>query len=266
MLRAPRPALRLALLCAAAVLGAAPAACQQRAAAPAAGLRVSRVSSGGAEYLVAEADMRRVRLRMLSAGPRLRTLRHAEGVVATNGERLLLAVNGGLFDEGRPIGLHVEDGRTIRPLDLTARPPSPAKAGNYYFLPNAVLYQDRQGHVAIRDARLARGRADAVRDGLQSGPALLLGGVVHPIARPANRGAPHARRIAACVLSPDRLTIVFAEGPTTFPQLTAFLQQRLGCRDAVFLDAEITGIYLPSARVDLPARSFAGVLTLTERR
>jgi uncharacterized protein YigE (DUF2233 family) len=245
------------------LLASLPAGGQPRRGPPDAALRVSTVAYGGAEYRVAQADMRRVRLRMLSRGAGLQSLHDAESAVRPHRERLLLAANGGLFDDGAPIGLHFEDGRRVRPLNLAPVPPVASKAGNFYYLPNAVLYQDRAGRVAIRDARLVRGREAQVRDGLQSGPALLLNGVVHRVARAPNRGVPHGRRLAACVLAPTRLAIVFAEGSTTFGQLTAFLQRRLGCRDAVFLDAEITGIYVPGSGIDVEPAAFSGVLALT---
>jgi uncharacterized protein YigE (DUF2233 family) len=263
------PLLLLAFLslaaAAAGLLASLPADGQPRQAGQASPLKMSTVSYAGAEYLVAEADMPRVRMRMLS-GAGLRSLHDAEAAARSHGERLLLAANGGLFDLGAPIGLHYEDGRPVRPLNLARVPPASGKPGNFYYLPNAVLYQDRAGRVAIRDSRQMAGHEDRVRDGLQSGPALLLDGGVHSVARPPNRGAPHARRLAACVPSPTRLVIVFAERPTTFPQLAGFLQRRLGCRDAVFLDAEVTGIYVPGGNVDVAPSSFAGVLTLTGTR
>jgi uncharacterized protein YigE (DUF2233 family) len=91
----------------------------------------------------------------------------------------------------------------------------------------------------------------------------VLGGVVHPVARPPNRGVPHANRVAACVLGPRELAIVFVRQPSTFPQLARFLLGRLGCRDAVFLDGNVPGLYVPGHGIDLAPSSLAGILTLT---
>jgi uncharacterized protein YigE (DUF2233 family) len=248
---------------AAAVIGlfaSLPADGQRQAAGGTPPMEVATIRHGGIDYLVAEADMRRVRLRMLTG---LRSLHDARSRVPP-GERLLLAMNGGLFDAGRPIGLHVEDGRTVTQLNLATRPPSPDKAGNFYYLPNAVLYQTAAGEVFIRESPTMRGRTAQVRDGLQSGPALLLHGRVHRIAGPKNPGVPHERRLAACVLSPARLAIVYAQGATTFGQLTRFLRDGLRCHNALFIDAGLTGIYVPG-HADVAARSFAGVLALSTR-
>ena len=212
------------------------------------------VRSGSAEFVVARADMRRARLRMLSRDGGAQSFADAERALRERGERLLLATNGGLFHDGAPIGLHVEDGRAVRPLNLDTAPPPGHRPGNFYYLPNAVLFQDRSGDVTIRDARRMRGRTEAVRDGLQSGPALLLDGAAHRVARPPNRGVPHASRSAACVVNPRELLIVFAPDPTTFPQLTRFLAAQ-GCRDAVFLDANVPGIYAPGHGIDIPESS-----------
>ncbi len=225
------------------------------------GISVRRETFEGAAWIVVRADMHRVRLRMLSAGGAIGSYRQAADALRHRGERMLLATNGGLFDGG-PIGLHVEDGRTVHALNLDTMPPTGQKPGNFYYLPNAVLYQDRTGNVAIRDARRMRGRESFVRDGAQSGPALLLDGAMHRVARPPNRGVAHRNRLAACVTGPRELVIVFARQPTTFPQLARFLAG-LGCRDAVFLDANVPGMYAPGERVDVPPQSFAGILTLT---
>ncbi|HYW08724.1 MAG TPA: phosphodiester glycosidase family protein [Longimicrobium sp.] len=248
-----------AALLAAAVVGGGSAPVGQ----PDGALVVRTVRFGGATYLVAEADMRRVKLRMLHRGGAITSYGAAEAALRARGERMLLATNGGLFHGGLPIGLHYEDGARVTPLDLDTRPPPGRGGGNYYSLPNAVLFQDRAGRVAIRESTRMRGLTGSVRDGLQSGPALLLDGDVHRIARSPNVGVPHDRRAAACVLGGETLVIVFARGRTTFPQLARFRREELRCRDALFLDANVPGIYLPGRGVNIPPIDFAGILALT---
>ena len=254
---AVRALLALAGVAAGAVLASRPSA------APAQegdGLVVRTITFEGDSAIVARADMRRVRMRMLSRGDGIRSYAQAGDVLRRRGQRMLLATNGGLFAD-QPIGLHVEDGRVVRPLNLDASPPAGQLPGNFYYLPNAVLWQDRAGAVHLRDSRRMRGRTAEVRDGLQSGPALLLDGAMHRVARPPNRGVAHANRSAACVTGPHELVIVFVPRPSTFPQLARFLS-RLGCRDAVFLDGNVPGLLVPG-RIDLPPTSFEGILTLT---
>jgi len=230
------------------------------------GLVVRTVRFGGATYLVAEADMRRVKLRMLHRGGAIASYGAAEAALRARGERMLLATNGGLFHAGLPIGLHYEDGVSVRPLDLDTRPPPGQGGGNYYSLPNAVLFQDRAGRVGIRESPRMTGLIRSVRDGLQSGPALLLNGVVHPIAGASNKGKLHDRRTAACTRDAETLVIVYARSRTTFPQLARFLHEELRCRDALFLDANVPGIYLPGRGVNIPPVEFAGILALTVQR
>lgn len=237
--------------------------CRDAPADPSSPLRVRTMGFEGAEFIVADADMGRVRLRMLSRGAEVRSLRDAEAVLRRRGERALLVTNGGLFNAGAPLGLQVEDGRVVRPLRAGSTPAAGENPGNFFYLPNAVLFQDRTGRVAIRESSRMAGREGEVRDGLQSGPALLLGGRVHPIAAPPNRGRAHDRRSAACVSASGRLSIVFARTPTTFPQLARFLV-KLGCRDATFLDANVTGLYIPGHGVSIREEDFAGVLVLAE--
>lgn len=237
--------------------------CRDQPSDPASPVRVRTLRFEGAEFMVADADMRRVRLRMLSRGAEVRSLRDADAVLRRRGERALLITNGGLFNAGAPLGLQVENGRVVRPLRTGSTPAAGENPGNFFSLPNAVLFQDRAGRVSIRESSRMVRREGEVRDGLQSGPALLLGGRVHRIAAPPNRGRAHERRSAACVSTPGRLSIVFARTPTTFPQLARFLGT-LGCRDATFLDANITGLYIPREGISIREEDFAGVLVLAE--
>ncbi|HEX8432813.1 MAG TPA: phosphodiester glycosidase family protein [Longimicrobium sp.] len=230
------------------------------------GLVVRTVRFEGATYLVARADMRRVKLRMLHRGGAINSYAAAEAALRARGERMILATNGGLYHAGLPMGLHYEDGARVTPLDLDTRPPPGRGGGNYYSLPNAVLFQDRAGRVAIRESSRMRGLTGSVRDGVQSGPALLLDGATHRIARPPNVGVAHDRRAAACMTDGQTLMIVFARTRTTFPQLARFLRDELRCRDALFLDANVPGIYLPGRGVNIPPVDFAGILTLTVPR
>src|SRR5690348_2050733 len=134
---APRVGLAFAAAVAGAMLGS------RTSAAPAQegdGLVVRTMAFEGDSAIVAREDMRRVRLRMLSRGDGIRSYAQAGDVLRRRGERMLLATNGGLFADA-PIGLHVEDGREIRPLNLDASPPAGQLPGNFYYLPNAVLWQ-----------------------------------------------------------------------------------------------------------------------------
>lgn len=226
-------------------------------------IAVDTVRFEGVDFVVVRADMRRARLRMMLRGDSLRSYRDAERLLRARGERMLLATNGGLFDERGPLGLHREDGRTVTPLDLRADPGPGERDGNFFYLPNAVLYQDTTGAVAVRESRRMGGRVEAVRDATQSGPALLLDGATHWLARPPHQGRRHEDRLAACVTDARTLLVVFVRRGTTFPQLTRFLRTRLGCRDAVFLDGNVPGMYLPGRGMDAPPDDFRGVLALT---
>ncbi len=80
------------------------------------------------------------------------------------GERLLFAANAGIYDRKfAPLGLYVENGRTVVPLNLAHGNPA---AGNFSLLPNGVFAIYPDGHAAVRTSAAfkADGKTAAVGD------------------------------------------------------------------------------------------------------
>lgn len=161
----------------------------------------------------------------------------------------LAATNAGIFAKNyRAVGLHVEAGETLVPLDLEEG------AGNFYLKPNGVFWIDDAGaHVASSDHYRPTG---TVRLATQSGPLLLDGGVRHPAFQDESKN----RKLRSGVgVNGSTVHLAISEGDVRFAELAA-LFTALGCEDALYLDGVIS--VLDQHKGDPPSGRFAGFLVV----
>lgn len=156
--------------------------------------------------------------------------------LAAQGERLLFAMNAGMYHpDRRAVGLYLERGQQLAPLVTRAGP------GNFGMLPNGVfcIGPDR---LRVIESRRFAAKAPACRYATQSGPMLLIGGELHPRFLPDSSSRAIRNGVG---VSPDgrRAWFVISDRPVTFYEMAIFLRDRLGVRDALYLDGSISKLY-----------------------
>jgi len=151
------------------------------------------------------------------------------------GRSLVFAMNAGMYGEDlKPIGLYVEDGRTLKKANRRDGP------GNFHLKPNGVFFVDGQtGGVMETEAFLAGGLSP--RFASQSGPMLVVEGAIHP--KFSADGTSLQRRNG--VGSPDPNTLVFAisESYVNFHSFARLFRDHLDCSNALFLDGSISSLH-----------------------
>ena len=183
----------------------------------------------------------RQRLRTYWLGADEQPMRHFNalaGYAKKSQETLVFATNGGMFEaDHSPVGLYVEHGRTLHPLDTTAAAP-----GNFYLQPNGVFWVDTSGRGHVTPT--ADFRLDAAVDfATQSGPMLLIDGATHDAFR---QNSPNALvRSGVGVLPDGRVHLAMSRGPVSFYAFADYFR-RLGCRDALYLDGVVSRVYDPA--------------------
>lgn len=230
---------------------------------PASGVTVRALDHGGATFDAVVIDLRRARLRLVgqTLGPSaVRTFAGLDAWVEGEGERVVVATNAGLFHaDHRPVGLHVEQWRTLRPLDRGEG------RGNFWLKPNGVFAIGAEGAQLVDTVEWPPPAfAEAPpRLAVQSGPLLLRGGVMHPLFAADSRH----RRIRSAVGVVDRHTVVLVRsvGAVTFHGLASALRDGLGCADALYLDGGISGLRAPGVPLDRSGGpySYGGFLLVT---
>lgn len=154
--------------------------------------------------------------------------------LAGRNERLRFAMNAGMFHPDlSPVGLLVQDGRQVSPLNLSDGD------GNFFLKPNGVFFVSESGPRIVETTEypaLARG----VRLATQSGPLLVRNGVLHP----AINAESTSRLLRNGVgISGDTVMFVISEQPVNFYELATYFRDELRCPDALYLDGVVSSLY-----------------------
>ena len=198
---------------------------------------------GGISALVCTVDVAKVDLRLYHTrtdgkpyggfGPLVRALEE-------DGKRLVFGMNGGMYHADlSPVGLYIEDGKTLKEANTNEGP------GNFHMLPNGVFWIDAdEAGVGETKAFLKSGRKPAYAT--QSGPMLVIDGKLHHRFLPDST----SRKIRNGVgIRDGGKTAVFAlsKGTVTFHEFATLFRDELGCRNALYLDGTISSVYAPLA-------------------
>ncbi len=253
----------LAALCVGSVLVLALARRQARSAAdatlPSAAAAARRVVHLGAAYDVRVVDVRRAELRFFWRDGRGRpfgSIGALRAHVERGGRTLLFATNAGMYrPDQTPVGLYVEDGRELVPLDARRGLP-----GNFYLPDNGVFFLGEGGAGIVESS--AYPPRGAVRYATQSGPLLVRGGSLNPLFEP---GSPNLRiRSGVGIVTADSVVFAISREPVSFHAFATLFRDVLGCRDALFLDGEISLMYLPELSRRDAGGTFGAMIALTD--
>lgn len=172
----------------------------------------------------------------------------------SEGRRLQFVMNGGIFEEGGiPSGLLIVNGEEERPLNTSSG------KGNFFLQPNGVFYVDRYGaHIVSTADYLAR--KPAPRYAIQSGPLLLQKVRIHPAFRLESKNRLHRNGVG--ILPDGRIFFAISEfqqqkRPNLYEFADFFRSQ--GCRDALFLDGDISQMVCHPYG-DIPAGNHFGAI------
>ncbi len=172
---------------------------------------------------------------------------------------IAVATNAGIFTpQFAPGGLLVSDGVMLRDLNLADG------GGNFHLKPNGVFEIRDDGAAAVVDSTAYN--PDGVRFATQSGPALVLGGLLHPEFREDSTNLAFRSGVG---VSPDGRTVYLALSwsLTNFHDFATLFRDELGCDNALYLDGQISRLWVAGdGEPDIFAGPFAGVITARPTR
>jgi uncharacterized protein YigE (DUF2233 family) len=237
----------LGLVCASGAAAASPA-CKQRA-------------FEGVDYTVCLYDSRAHEIRLAWTGADGQAIRSFIGLsrlAGFDGRRVRFAMNAGMYEkDGSPVGLFVANGRVEQPLNT--------KSGtdNFYLQPNGVFSVDPGGRVRVETTQDFEQRGGAPRWATQSGPMLVIGGVLHPAITP--KGSSRKRRNGVGACGATIAAFVISEAEISFGELARFFRDELKCENALFLDGVVSSLWWPAqARIDA-AHKLGPIAVVSER-
>jgi uncharacterized protein YigE (DUF2233 family) len=157
-----------------------------------------------------------------------------------HGRRMLFAANAGIYDrQNAPLGLYVENGKTVVPLNLAHGNPA---SGNFSLLPNGVFAVYPDGHAAVRTSAAFKADAKPAQWASQSGPMLVIDGKLNDQFIDDSNSLKW--RSGVCAKTPHHVVFVVSEAPVNFHTFARLFKEELGCRDALYLDGTISQFYV----------------------
>jgi uncharacterized protein YigE (DUF2233 family) len=169
-------------------------------------------------------------------------------VLGARAPQVAFAMNAGMYDEaGRPIGLAVAEGNELKPVNRRDG------GGNFHLQPNGIFLVREDGRAeVVLTKRFSP--ADDIRVATQSGPMLVIDGQLHP--RVEQDGRSRFVRNGVGVDEHGAALFVISDEPVSFGRMARLFRNRLGCRNALYLDGSVSSLWDPgNGRMD----SFAAI-------
>jgi len=192
------------------------------------------------EYVVCEAPAG-ADLRLFFANPEgqpFGTFTAIEEALDARGERLVFAMNGGMYTPNfAPAGLYVERGIQRRSANQRSG------AGNFHMKPNGVFWIDKDGKTGVTETGAFVREKLTPAYATQSGPLLVIDGRLHPRIR--ENGTSRKIRNGVGVCAEGRTKFVISNAPVTFHEFATVFQRDLACPNALYLDGSISALYAP---------------------
>lgn len=176
------------------------------------------------------------------------------------GKTVIALMNAGIYSQTfQPAGLHVEKGKVLRQInDKRGR-------GNFHLQPNGVFLIDHNHRAAVLTTKAYQKSAQSAAQlklATQSGPMLIIDGKINA------KFLPHSQslysRNGVCIGKDNALLFVAtATGEkTNFFQFASAMKQ-LNCRNALYLDGNISKLYIAGKSFAIHFSPFVGILSVT---
>jgi uncharacterized protein YigE (DUF2233 family) len=204
----------------------------------------SELAFEGQNYRIVHVDLKREQLslhwREPQSGQAFGSIETLRQWGEAHGQRLLFAANAGIYDHrSAPLGLYVENGSTVVPLNLAHGNPA---SGNFSLLPNGVFAIYPDGHAAVRTSTAFKTDGKTAQWATQSGPMLLIDGKLNE--QFVDDSSSLKWRSGVCARTPTGVIFAVSEAPVNFHTFGRLFRDKLGCRDALYLDGSISQLYV----------------------
>lgn len=186
------------------------------------------------------------------------TIEAVKDLFSAQRKELLFAMNGGMYHpDFTHVGLYVEEGRVLSPLNTDDG------SGNFFLKPNGVFFLTSDNKAGIRTTEVYDNQVpEKVEYATQSGPMLLVDGVIHPMFQ---KGSPNLRiRNGVGILPDNQPVFAISIQKVNFYDFASYMKE-LGCQNALVLDgdASVSTMYRPDRFIGPVGKKFKTAITVS---
>ena len=208
----------------------------------------ARITFDGAPFTICEAAAQTQDIRLFlndETGAPLSTFGRIESQLSEKGEKLLFAMNGGMYHEDRsPVGHFIEAGAEKMRVIANAGP------GNFGMLPNGIFCVGQE-RADVFETKAYLAAKPACTYATQSGPMLVIDGKLHPRFL-ENSTSRYIRNGVGTNIGGTRAFFAISDMPVTFHHFARLFRDHLKTPNALFLDGNVSRLYdAKSGRADL---------------
>jgi uncharacterized protein YigE (DUF2233 family) len=188
-------------------------------------------------------------------GQIFRSIQSLKAFIEGRDQELRFAMNGGMYlKDNSPQGLYIENGMTHAPLDTLSG------AGNFYLKPNGIFYITNGNQAVVCQTKDFINN-DHVNFATQSGPMLIIDGQIHPAFK---KGSANLNiRNGVGILPDNRVLFAMSRQEVNFHDFAEFFQ-KMGCRNALYLDGFVSRTYLPEENWQQLDGNFGVIIGVTK--
>jgi uncharacterized protein YigE (DUF2233 family) len=155
--------------------------------------------------------------------------------LADDGRVPVLAMNAGMYHaDMEPVGLYVEDGQELAPLNTGD------DFGNFFLKPNGVFFLRADGSAGVMETMAYAEAGIAPAFATQSGPMLVIDGAIHPRFRPD--GTTKYIRNGVGVRDDGRIVLAITRDPVSLGSFARLFRDIAKCPNALFFDGAVSSL------------------------
>lgn len=190
-------------------------------------------------------------------GEILRSIQNLKRFVESKNATLLFAANAGMYQaDNKPLGLFIQHKKTLTPINTKSG------HGNFYMKPNGVFYITTDNKAVVCETEKFSNDG-MIKFATQSGPMLLVDGQIHTA---FTKGSVNVNIRNGVGILPNN-TIVFAmsKKEINFYDFALYFQ-KLGCKQALYLDGFVSRTYLPEKQWVQTDGNFGVMIGVIEKK
>lgn len=190
------------------------------------------------QYFVCEIDPETYNIELFNIIDKKNSQHHFSTIDSVKGKKLVLIVNGGMFQQDlRPLGLYISGGTTYMRLkrDTTGH-------GNFYMQPNGVFMMDQHSKPSVITTQQYTNKLTP-KLATQSGPMLVTNGAINKNFRQGSANL-HIRN-GVGINKKGNIVFVTSDDFVNFYEFAEFYRDKLDCDNALYLDGAVSQYYSP---------------------